>query len=115
MINKILIEDAAYRWFDMKYKIYDKLEYEGSIYCYYADSNYLEYDGEKFAEIRISSASSRVYYITTLYDEFYDIFKISRVFFESILTKWVESTFSFDHVTPVYFDGVYQPTLRIPQ
>ena len=86
------IEKILYKWFEMKYQTYDKLEYDDSIYLYY--------EGQKYADIVIYKKHNNIYYNSYFKNEFSEIFPIELDEFNQFISKWVEDTFNLRGFTP---------------
>ena len=91
-MNDMNIDNVIYKWFDMKYQTYDKLETDESIYLYY--------EGDEYIDIMIDKKSNSIYYKWEFWEEFSGVFPIQRIYFEWIIFKWVGDTFNLKGFTP---------------
>lgn len=92
------ISKYIYKWFDMIYQSYDRLDYNGFAYRYPIKSIYLYDNGSEYADIVISMVIKPSYYNIKLYNEFYVIFPLNQLLFEHYMTEWVKSKFNLDYV-----------------
>ena len=99
-MENINIEEIIYKWFDMKYQTYNKLDRDGSIY--------LSNEGNEYADIWIDKKSKYIFYEWELYKEFYELIPLEYLEFEKFMDKWVEHTFGLKGftLTPRFF-GIY--------
>ena len=100
------IKKVLYRWFDIKFSAYDRLEHDGSIYLYY--------DGEEYADIRILKKHEIIAYKSSIYEEFFQIISLDRYVFEGAISKWVGDTFNLKGFTPASWDVKKMKLLEIP-
>lgn len=92
------IRKYIYKWFDMIYQSYDRLDYNGFVFRYPIKSIYLYDNGSEYADIVISMVIKPSYYNIKLYDEFYVIFPLKQLLFEHYMTEWAKSKFNLDYV-----------------
>lgn len=96
-----------YKWFNLKYDTYDKLERDGSIYLYY--------EGEEYAEIVIDKKREIIdYYIWSTFKEFWQIIPIKESEFENIMSEWVENTFGLKGYAPSVYSSIDSLPFKIP-
>lgn len=105
-MEKITLDMAMYRWFEMKYRTYDKLEHGNSIYLYY--------DGEEYADIRILNKNNLVIYNIKFYDEFSELFPIELNDFEEIILNWIKDTFNLNDIINILVRYGRAKTLKTP-
>lgn len=81
-------KQILYRWFDMKYDTYDKLERDGSIYLYEKNKKYID--------IVIIKEKKMLHFNPDIYDEWCEMIPTGRDDFARFLSEWVEDTFHFN-------------------
>jgi hypothetical protein len=105
-MENINIEQVINKWFEMKLKTYDRLEYDDSINLYY--------EGQEYADIRIHKKFKLIYYKWELYEEFSEIIPLHYSEFEEFMIKWVEDTFGLKGFTPYELASFGWTGLKIP-
>lgn len=84
-MDKITLDIAINKWFDLNYTMYDKMFNKNSVYLYY--------HGDQYANIRIDKKYKVIYYYYGFYKEFSLIFNQSIEKLDYYMGRWIEDSF----------------------